>query len=169
MIEFIFNNEKAKELILFFASQKKGATKLEILKYLFFSDLYHLNKYGRPILGGDYKAMKLGPVSSQLYNMMKEDNDDFVIVNQVIKPHRAVNLEYFSASDIEAMEYAYKTYCKYSGRQLSDISHEHKSWENARKREPWSNNPQMNFEEFFDEGHEETIEFLNQNSILMAI
>ena len=74
MIEFNFNVDKAYEVILYLSSLDEGISKMRLLKYLFFADVYHINKYGRPILGDKYVAMVKGPVLSKLYNLIKHSN-----------------------------------------------------------------------------------------------
>jgi hypothetical protein len=42
-----------------------------VLKACYFADKKHLNEHGRPIFGAEYKAMKLGPIPLQIYEMAK--------------------------------------------------------------------------------------------------
>ncbi|MDD3437002.1 MAG: Panacea domain-containing protein [Candidatus Gastranaerophilales bacterium] len=169
MIIFNFNKDKAIELILYFANKKCKIDKLTILKFLFFADIYHLNIYNRPILGGKYVAMKLGPVSSQLRDLIERGSSDFRIQGNTIIPSRSSDNDYFSKSDLEALEYAFNQYSQFSSVELSKISHEHKAWINARKREPHSNNPDIFYEDFFENLTEDKIIFLKENSHLMVI
>lgn len=50
-IEFQFNRQKAIEAILYFANARKQQklTVLHLLKFLYYADMYHLNKYDRPV------------------------------------------------------------------------------------------------------------------------
>ncbi|MEI8129070.1 MAG: Panacea domain-containing protein [bacterium] len=169
MITFEFNKDKAVELILYLANKKCKIDKLTLLKFLFFADVYHLNIYNRSILGGKYVAMKLGPVSSQLRDLIENGSTDFSVRGNNIIPNRNSDIDYFSKSDLEALEYAYNQYSQFSGTELSNISHEHKAWARARKREPHSNNPDMFYEDFFEQCSEEKIKFLEENAHLMVI
>ena len=42
-----------------------------VLKACYFADKAHLNKYGRPIFGATYRAMRFGPVPVEIYEMAK--------------------------------------------------------------------------------------------------
>src|SRR5690606_9928660 len=72
-IRFRTNPEKALEVILWFASKREGIDFHSILKLLFFADKYHLNGYGRPIVGDQYKALPYGPVAQTTYDILKRE------------------------------------------------------------------------------------------------
>ena len=55
-IEFNTNVNKAIEVILWLANKINGISRHKLLKLLFYADEYHLNKYGRPIIGDKYNA-----------------------------------------------------------------------------------------------------------------
>lgn len=169
MIKFNFNKEKAKEAVLYLANRKPSIDKLQLLKFLFYADKYHLNKYDRPILGGHYTAMPRGPVLSELYDEIKQSCPDYILNGFKIEPLRNANLIYFSKSDIEALDYALCQYSQYSGNELSEFTHKDKAWINARQREPESNNANIYYEDFFDEIDEERLEFLREYAHLMII
>lgn len=42
-----------------------------ILKTCYFADKDHLNRWGRPIFGASYRAMRFGPVPVEIYEMLK--------------------------------------------------------------------------------------------------
>ncbi|MCS6780342.1 MAG: Panacea domain-containing protein [Geminicoccaceae bacterium] len=42
-----------------------------ILKACYFADKEHLNRWGRPIFGARYRAMRYGPVPVEIYEMLK--------------------------------------------------------------------------------------------------
>lgn len=146
MIEFGFNPEKAKEVILYLSSLDRGISKMRLLKFMFFADIYHINKYARPILGDRYVAMQHGPVLSTLYNMIKDSCQDYSVKGMAIIPHREANLDYISKSDKEALDYAFNQYSQYETEKLSEISHEHRAWINALEKEPNSKNAPMLWE-----------------------
>ncbi len=163
MIEFGFNKEKANEVILYLSYRDEWMSKMRLLKFVFFADLYHINHYGRPILGDKYVAMKNGPVLSKLYDMLKQSTDDYEVINRkLIRPHRDANLDYLSKSDIEALNYALNQYSQYETLKLSDLSHEYQAWQIARNSEPNSNNPDMLWENMIED--REIIEELEENS-----
>ena len=169
MIKFNFNYEKAKETILYLANKRHDIDKLMLLKFVFYADKYHLNKYDRPILGGHYTAMKNGPVLSELYDEIKKFSTDYILKGNNIKPLRESNTIYFSKSDIEALDYALCQYSQYTGLELSEMTHKERAWLNACSREPDSNNADIYFEDFFDEIDENKIKYLQEFAKLMVI
>jgi len=164
-IKFGFNKQKATEAILFFANKDKAISKMRLLKFVFFADLYHLKKYGRPILGDRYVAMQKGPVLSKLYDMIRLSSRDFQINHNAIIPLREADLTELSQSDIEAFSYAYNQYSQYSTNNLRDLTHEEGCWQKARNREPESNNPDIFWEEMID--NEEVLDNLREYSRFM--
>ena len=151
MIKFGFNKQKAIETILYLSSKDNSISKMRLLKFMFFADLYHINKYGRPILGDNYVAMEYGPVHSKLYDLIKSSCDDYKVVDKkLIVPKRKPNLDYFSKSDIEALEYAFNQYSQYDTFELSQLTHEYASWKIARERAPRAKSPKMYWENMIE-------------------
>lgn len=147
-IEFQFNKDKANAVILYLAQKDYGISKMRLLKYVFFADLYHINKYGRPILGDKYVAMDNGPVLSKLYDMLKTSSQDYHIEkNIIIIPNAEPDLDYLSKSDIEALDYALEKYAQYKTLEMSALTHEYNSWKTARKNSPKSKAPSMKWED----------------------
>ena len=141
-IEFHFNPQKGLEVILWLATRKQNLGFHALLKTLFFADEYHLKNYGRPIVGDVYVAMEYGPVASTTYDMLKKealaiellDDLPFENINKKIIPLRAPDLRQLSQTDVEALEYAVKTYGDYDFiNSLTDISHQHPAWKKARE------------------------------------
>ena len=61
---------------VYYLSTKLGTIdKLHAIKYFYFADKYHLMKYSRMITNDTYYAMKMGPVASNVKNILS--NDDF--------------------------------------------------------------------------------------------
>lgn len=150
-IQFQFNKDKANAVILYLAQQDYGISKMRLLKYVFFADLYHINKYGRPILGDKYVAMDNGPVLSKLYDMLKHSTKDYQIEhNMIIVPNSEPDLDYLSKSDIEALDYALKEYSQYETLQMSALTHEYASWKRARNNHPKMKAPNMDWEDMIN-------------------
>lgn len=148
IIEFQFNKEKANTVILYLANKDYGISKMRLLKYVFFADLYHINKYGRPILGDRYVAMDNGPVLSKLYNMLKTSTKDYHIEKKyIIIPDNEPDLDNLSKSDIEALDYVLEQYSQYDTFEMSDLTHEYNSWKIARKKSPNEKAPSMCWED----------------------
>lgn len=75
-LKFPFHETKALEVLAFIAKTSPGLTPLFVSKILFFAEKWHLNRYGRPIIGDTYIAMPRGPVPSAIKNYI-DHNWDF--------------------------------------------------------------------------------------------
>lgn len=144
MIRFSFNPEKAVQTVLWALRNKPSLTKHTISKVLFFADRYHLNKYGRPVLGSNYCAMKYGPVPSEIYDMIK---DQFCVHSEALGLEKLpfyqhghhIHIEddvpdqydLISESDIEALNFSIENYADIGFSKLTEISHEDLGWKKA--------------------------------------
>jgi len=70
MIKFRENHKKTLEGLVWFAQNAPELTHYWAVKTLFFADLYHLNKYGRPVFGDTICALDFGPASSVALDMI---------------------------------------------------------------------------------------------------
>ena len=176
-IKFQVNIKKALESILYIDSVCPEVCFHTICKLFFYADIYHINKYGRPVFGDEYKALPYGPVPQTTYDILKEDpllmealdeEHPFMVIKKGSKPtvipKREAQLEYFSKSDIEALDYAIKNYSSMSFRDLTDVSHDHPAWKNARFY-----GDIMKYEDFISDKNEELIEDLRENSQFINI
>jgi uncharacterized phage-associated protein len=68
---FALDTDKAVEAVLFVAARIQKPSFHSISKVLFHADKAHLSRYGRPISGDHYVAMKHGPVPSATYDILK--------------------------------------------------------------------------------------------------
>jgi uncharacterized phage-associated protein len=175
-IEFQFNAKKALEVILWLANKKPNIGYHALLKTLFFAEEYHLNHYGRPIVGDVYLAMAYGPVASMTYDILKQDalaiellDEDlpFNNVGKKITPLRKPDLRQLSPSDIEALEYAVEKYAHYDFKRLTDISHQHPAWIKAREHD--DSTPRMDYKDFIWDSDDEIIQDLIENSKVMRL
>ncbi|HEY5610477.1 MAG TPA: Panacea domain-containing protein [Thermoanaerobaculia bacterium] len=172
-IRFPFDPEKLVQALVFFSQGGvRDLSKMKAAKLLFYADKYHLLKYGRPVIGDQYACMEYGPVPSTSLNVMndvidgdpdfppvsKKLFDEYLTVEKFFKKHpvfrakKALDLEIFSDSDIEALEYALKNHGSKSASILSGESHEELAWK-------VSNGVMMDYRLFF-EGHPEAAEVL---------
>lgn len=121
MIHFKFNRDKAIAAVLFIAKRlirrhgKNGADFHKIFKILYFADQKHLAKYGRPIVGDFYVAMREGGVPSRIYDMVKMVRGDsisqdtegfnkfFDVSDYFLFPKQEPAMEEFSRSDLECL------------------------------------------------------------------
>lgn len=119
--------------------------KMKALKLLFFADRYHLRKYGRPVSDCAYFAMKNGPVASEAKNIAEENirlrpaarsyarrfvrRKDAYHYDSIA----AVDKSVLSPTDVEALEFSWRTFGQYTQYELRDITHHYPEW---RKHAP---------------------------------
>jgi uncharacterized phage-associated protein len=143
--------KKATQAINYFARKKDGTiNKMKSVKLIYFADRYHIRKYGRPVVGDIYFAMKLGPVGSNILNVANLSNTNLNSVClkyaheflgypkddkklQTIVSKKEVDLDLFSQTDIEAFETVFKEYGSEDQFELADISHEYPEWAKHEK------------------------------------
>ncbi len=147
MHEITFSPERALESLLFLATNLETPTLHEVLKLRYFADKMHFAKYGFLASGDRYVAMKLGPVGSNTYNLMKAARGDrgewihpkFVALvegalsienNHTLVPLRHARTEQLAPSDIECLEAAIKQYGGMDFGKRTDLSHD-SAWEKA--------------------------------------
>lgn len=70
-IRFKFAAQKACAAIHWMVAQRNAIDLHSALKTCYFADKSHLNAHGRPIFGATYRAMRFGPVPTEIYEMMK--------------------------------------------------------------------------------------------------
>lgn len=129
-IQFNINKQKANECVLWFI-QKGERDMYKIWKMLFVAEKYHLNKYGRPITGDKYFAMKHGTVPNWLYKQTsskKESMISFIRYDKVLLPEREPIIKFFSRSDIKALEHGYKEYVGLSFGEVREKNHKEPAW-----------------------------------------
>ena len=179
-IVFNLNIQKALEVILYLSNRVNEISSHTLLKMLFFADVYHLNEYGRPIIGDDYNALKFGPVASTVYDIIQKKpflievlaEEPFNVVDikklnkrvPVIFPERDYNEDCLSLSDREALDYSIKKYINCNFDELTELSHQHPAWQKAWSNRVCSNNPPMHYEDFIAPENQELLEELQENS-----
>jgi len=158
-------HRKAAQALNFFARQDGGSiNKLKALKLLFFADRYHLRKFGRPVSECAYFAMTHGPVASEAKQIAEE-------AEHLPAPARAyarkfvrkkgdyecatvadVDAAVLSASDREALDFAWRYFGKFSKYQLRDITHHYPEWKrHESKLSSTTKRVPMDYADFFKE------------------
>jgi uncharacterized phage-associated protein len=148
-IQFNINYQKALEVILWVLHKDKTIDVYRLMKALFHADLFSVNKYGAPITGDNYLAMKFGTVPDVIYNgliqkhiLYLEDSQldinliPFDLKGYVLLPKRMPNIECLSESDIECLELGIKEYTGLSFEQVKNKNHSIRAW-----RETYHNMP----------------------------
>lgn len=139
------SSQKALEVILYLAGKRGKLDFYHIAKILFYADKYHLNMYGRPIVGDTYTAMPHGPVPQVVYNILKSDEIEYQSLEDClgttndpspfdvrerywVYPSRAADINLLSVSDIEALELAYNEHVGKSFRELEKLTHSERAY-----------------------------------------
>lgn len=145
-ITFAYDKVHAHNAVLWLLHKNGGdLDKLSLIKLIFFSDMEHLLRYGRPIVGGTYFAMEHGPVSSEFYNELKHDGYTPFALNTAtdrVYARDEINPDELSQSDIEIMNEVFGRFSSLSPYGLSELSHEYEAW---RQTYP----DKMPYEDFF--------------------
>jgi hypothetical protein len=151
---------------MLYIGQVIPADKYRIVKLLFLSDYEHLARYGRPIVGGRYCAMANGPVQSEALHLMDHVQqgrtlnplywslrvkDAFSMdrsKDALLETLREPDLDELSDSDLEVLNMVITDFGAKSFDELWNLTHSLPAYRLAAQREPESNNPDMDFEEF---------------------
>jgi len=169
---FKVDHEKITQILNFFASKSDGKIpKLKALKLVFLADRYHLRKYGRLISNDNYVAMKYGPVPSTTMNIAEADSFldpkfkkyavQYIKASNSgmrIESKKPVETDYFSESDLEALNFAWDKFGNLTRWSISDFTHEYPEW---KKQEPalraGSKVEHISLDDFFEDPANTTI------------
>lgn len=135
---FSFDQEKAIEVIVYFAQKAPIVDVYHLVKICYFADLLHLERYGRPICGDEYIKMDNGPVPSAIYDLFKSVKrfnrkvvvKSFTVEGNNILATRNADLDLLSESDIECLDESIATHGNKSFGQLKEESHDN-AWQAA--------------------------------------
>jgi uncharacterized phage-associated protein len=146
-----FEIETALEAALYVAERIEKKDFHKIFKVLYFADMAHFAKYGRPITGDTYIKMENGPVPSKIYNIFKAIRDTgeytytssydgtrecskmFSVENKTfIAPRRGADSYFLSKSDVDELDVSLRNYGSLSFDELTKRSHT-LAWEKASK------------------------------------
>jgi len=139
-----------------------------ILKMIFLADRYHLRHYGLLATGDNYYAMKLGPVASTTYNILKKNpyninsaEESYLTAIKELSENDVVidaqNDDELSESVKNALDFALREFGDYSWGTLSNITHCYPEW---KKHEidllSTYGRISMNIRDFFDDPKDDT-------------
>lgn len=142
--------KKSVQAINYFARKKNGEiNKMKAIKLIYFADRYHIRKYGRPVIGDTYWAMKFGPVAETTLdtaNLSDTNLDrDCLRYAKSFLAHKgeqetenmvskgSVDLKVFSQTDIEALENVFKEFGDLDQFELAEASHNYPEWAKHKK------------------------------------
>ena len=163
-IHFNFDFKKATQALNYLAMNFGGKiNKMQAIKLIYFADRYHLRKYGRPVTNDEYVAMEYGSVGSKTKDIA--ENTTFLdkieseyskryIKNQGqydIQSINEVDMDVFSDSDTEALDFAINNLGKFNQYELAKISHAYPEWKKFEKELESGRGSafSMNYEDFF--------------------
>jgi len=134
-IQFNMNTKKMIEAVLWII-HKGESNMYNIFKILFAAEKYHLNKYGRPITGDQYIAMKFGTVPSWLYNLTKleQPENGFFKEDNFLQAKREPNMRYLSISDVKALTFGFDEYAGLSFNEVEEKNHKEPAWQKNYNR-----------------------------------
>jgi uncharacterized phage-associated protein len=155
--------KKATQALNFLARKKEGKiNKMKAIKLIYLADRLHLRKYGRPIIGDVYWAMKMGPVGSCVKRVAELTNmseDVYLYAKKYVQPidnkkhhiasFKPVDLDVFSKTDIECLEAVYNQFSDKDQFELRDITHQYPEWIKHEKQLKTGKRAQMNYDDFF--------------------
>jgi len=132
---------KTAELILLITKHTEedptsGSTKLN--KILYFAEISHLRRTGKPITGSDYQKQPHGPTLRRMPPIIRElesqgaakeiEEDNFGYAQRKLVALREPDLSKFSAEEIESALDMVRQFWGKSAKEVSDISHEDPGW-----------------------------------------
>lgn len=154
LMSFKFNFVKSKNIILYVASLNDGRIDLHYLfKVLYAADKEHLARFGRPVSGDPYYALKDGPVPTNTYDYLKEVrngdefDDDLKVEGAFIFTEGKPDLDELSDTELECINNALSRVSKNFVKRRAD-SHD-LAYNRAWKKE---NNSVMNLFDIAEAG-----------------
>lgn len=175
--------KKATQALNFVASKKGGTVnKMKAIKLIFLADRLHLRKYGRPIVGDMYWAMKLGPVGSLTKNIAELEGAPASVLayaKKYIKPidekkhhfasQKPVDMDVFSKTDIECLEAVYEKFSDKDQFELKDITHQYPEWIKHKKDLlAGKKRVKMDYDDFFNDALKGD-DFFAQNKLDLSL
>lgn len=173
-ISYLPNYRKIIELIAYILTKAPLAGSIYVLKIIYFSDKYHIEKYGIPITGDAYYRLKHGPVASVAYDILKGlNNPETRVPIEILTDADTIftathggectryissrdgDMDYFSESNIECIEesilFANSNRIN-SDYNISEISHDERCWIETEDKEKIDyalipDNSNVNYEE----------------------
>jgi hypothetical protein len=130
-----FDEAKALQTILYLAEKRGRIDLYALVKIVYFADKEHLKRWGRTITGDQHVRMNHGPTPSAVYDMLKSvrgDQDWPTDLNQSFKfegcndviPLAPPDLDEFSESDLECLDWAFDKYRDKSFGELKEAAHD---------------------------------------------
>ena len=106
--------------------ESNGLSAMKLQKLCYFIQGWHLVINNAPLFNEDFESWKYGPVCPDLYNLHARMS--YIPADSLNFSNLNVDITEYQKKFIDAIA---SIYMPYSALQLSDISHQHKSWINA--------------------------------------
>lgn len=135
-----FDREAARAGILYTASLVPAPSFHKVSKIFYFADRLHLERYGALMFGGEYWALRFGPVPMQAYRFMLEVRDHAEasceagfkvervtldgLTAPVIRPLEPPDMGELSESVLECLNEAIDLYGELGFKELTALSHD---------------------------------------------
>lgn len=163
-LRFAIDETKALEALVLVAKTWPGITPFFVAKVFFLAEKWHLNRFGRPIIGDTYAAMQNGPVPSAIYDIIKgnldlfgnsQDMEDALQITRSdhhppkVDARRDPVNDVLSDSDVECLKEAIAFCQPRNFKTLSNLTHAEPAWREAWERAP---NSFMDYEPMIDDG-----------------
>lgn len=140
LLEFDFR--KATQAINYLATREGGQIgKLKLIKLAYLADRFHIRRYGRPIFNDSYLAMQYGPVGSsvkdiaELSSFLGPEERRYAArflekgkAENTVRTHGPADMDVFSDSEVEALQFAYDEFGRLPARTLVDLAHRYPEW-----------------------------------------
>lgn len=160
-MRFTIDNNKAMQTIIWILNKKPNISKYNIMKVMFSADCYHLNNYGRLIYGESYLAMNFGTVPSKMKDLLEiKNNVPYFQENNRYKANTTPDLDLFSETDIEALEFGIKEYADLSFDEVLKKNHQHRAWKKYAEKLKKVKRVQIDYEEMID--NQEVLVYLKE-------
>lgn len=161
------NYKKATQIVNYLLSHSQNGQldKWSLVKLAYFADRYHLRKYGRTVSQDKYIAMQKGPVGSLIKDVIEctdylgDQEAEYVQTyikqnpenKNILSKVQTTDLDQFSESDIEALNFSINNYGRFSATELIDLTHIYPEWSKFKERlSADSVSEDMDFSDFFD-------------------
>jgi uncharacterized phage-associated protein len=175
-VSFVYDFDKALAVLVYLASTPETVPafdKYKAGKLLFLADKHHLVRYGRPILGDDYRALVYGPIPQRTMDALHvlvgdqtawsgEEAATAERLGEVLDvDHRysyarlaakiTPNLDSLSLSEQRTLEHIVAEYGKRSFDELKILTHGMPAYRKAWEQRGTGLAVAMDYEDFFEE------------------
>ncbi len=131
--------------VIAFFSECMELYKTKLNKLLFYTDFGYYKRNAFSMTGLTYRAVPLGPVPAQFDNLFnKLSEDDLITISQelimgtdnygdLIKSNISFNASFFDPEELKVLEDVAIKFKGFYARQMVDLSHQEKAWEQNKE------------------------------------